>query len=58
MRNKGGFLVQVGEMVEEGKFKVKKFNVQNYYLWKMKMEDYLYREEYFPTIGKESKGIW
>ena len=28
--------------MEEGKFRVKKFNGQNYQLWKMQMEDYLY----------------
>jgi hypothetical protein len=39
---KRGFLVQVGAMVEDGKFRVEKFNGQNYQLWKMQMEDYLY----------------
>jgi hypothetical protein len=34
-RRKRGFLVRVGEMVEDGKFRVKKFNGQNYRLWKM-----------------------
>ena len=29
-------------MVVDGKFSVKKFNGQNYHLWKMQKEDYLY----------------
>ena len=32
----------MGAMAEEGKFRVDKFNGQNYQLWKMQMEDYLY----------------
>ena len=28
--------------MKEGKFRVDKFNGQNYQLWKMQMEDYLY----------------
>jgi len=31
-------------MAEEGTFMVKKFNDQNYQLWKMQMEDYLYQK--------------
>ena len=29
-------------MTEEGNFRVNKFNDQNYQLWKMQMEEYLY----------------
>jgi hypothetical protein len=38
---------QVGAMAEDGKFRVKKFNSQNYQLWKMQMEDYLYQKDLF-----------
>jgi hypothetical protein len=31
-----------GSNGEDGKFRVEKFNSQNYQLWKMHMEDYLY----------------
>jgi lipase chaperone LimK len=41
-RRKIRFLVRVGAMGEDGKFRVEKFNCQNYQLWKMQMEDYLY----------------
>ena len=40
-------------MEEEGKFRVEKFSVQNYKLWKMQMEDYLYQKDlYLPLGGK------
>jgi len=38
-------------MVEDGKFRVEKFNVQNYQLWKMQMEDYLYQKDLFLLLG-------
>ena len=45
-------------MEEEGKFRVKKFNVQNYQLWKMKIEDYLYQKDlYLPLGGKEKQSV-
>ena len=51
---KEGFLVRVGAMAEEGKFRVEKFNGQNYHLWKMKMEEYLYQKDlYLQLDGKE-----
>jgi hypothetical protein len=31
-------LVRVGPIMEDGKFRVEKFNGQNYQLWKMQME--------------------
>ena len=37
-------------MAEEGKFRVDKFNGQNYQLWKMQMEDYLY-----VSLGEKAK---
>ena len=43
-------------MAEDGKFRVEKFNGQNYQLWKMQMEDYLYQKDlYLPLGGKASK---
>ena len=43
-------------MAEDGRFKVEKINSQNYQLWKMQMEDYLYqRDLYQPLSGKEKK---
>jgi hypothetical protein len=47
----------VGEMVEDGKFKVEKFNGQNYQLWKMKMEDYLYQKDLFLPLGGITKKL-
>ena len=42
--------------MEEGKFRVKKFNDQNYQLWNMQMEDYLYQKDlYLPLGGKEKQ---
>ena len=43
-------------MVEDGKFRVEKFNDQNFPLWKMQMEDYLYQKDlYLPLSGKTKK---
>ena len=53
---KKGFLVRVGAMAEDGKFSVEKFNGQNFPLWKMQMEDYLYQKDlYLPLSGKTNK---
>ena len=52
---KGGFLVQVGAMVEEGKFRVNKFNRQNNPLWKMQMEDYMYQKDLYLPVGEKRK---
>lgn len=42
-------------MAEDGKFRVEKFNGQNFSLWKMQMEDYLYQKDlYVPLGGKEN----
>jgi hypothetical protein len=38
-------------MAEDGKFRVEKFNGQNYQLWKMQMEDYLYQKDLFLPLG-------
>jgi hypothetical protein len=51
-------LVQVGAMSKDGKFRVEKFNGQNYQLWKMQMEDYLYQKDLFlPFDGITKKSI-
>ena len=40
-------------MAEDGKFRVEKFNGQNFALWKMQMEYYLYQKDlYLPLSGK------
>jgi hypothetical protein len=48
----------VGAMLEDGKFRVDKFNHQNYQLWKMQMEDYLYQKDLFlPLEGIAKKMV-
>eukprot|EP00253_Pinus_taeda_P035535 PITA_35535 len=42
-------------MVEDGKFRVEKFNSQNFSLWKMKMEDYLYEKDLYLPLGRKTK---
>jgi hypothetical protein len=42
-------------MVEDEKFRVEKFNGQNYQLWKMQMEDYLYQKDLFLPLGGITK---
>jgi hypothetical protein len=42
----------VGAMEKDGKFKVEKFNDQNYQLWKMKMEDCLYHKDLFLPLDE------
>ena len=42
-------------MAEEGKFRVNKFNGQNYQLWKMQMEDYLYQKDLYLPLGRKAK---
>ena len=56
-RRKRGFLVQVGGMVKDGKFRVDKFNDQNYELWKIQMEDYLYHKDLFLPLGGITKNM-
>jgi hypothetical protein len=41
----------MGEMAEDGKFRVEKFNGQNCQLWKMQMEYYLYQKDLFLPLG-------
>jgi hypothetical protein len=45
----------VGAMSEDGKFRVEKFNGQNYQLWKMHMEDYLYQKDLFLPLSRVAK---
>jgi hypothetical protein len=45
----------VGAMSEDGKFRVEKFNGQNYQLWKMQMEDYLYQKDLFLPLSGVAK---
>ena len=40
--------------MEDGKFRVKKFNSQNYQLWKMQMEDYLYQKDLYLPLGRKA----
>jgi hypothetical protein len=47
----------VGAMAKDGKFRVKKFNDQNYQLWKMQMEDYLYQKDLFLPLGGVAKKL-
>ena len=42
-------------MEEEGNFRVEKFNGQNYQLWKMQMEDYLYQKDLYLSLGGKAK---
>jgi hypothetical protein len=47
----------VGAMEKYGKFRVEKFNDQNYQLWKMQMEDYLYHKNLFLPLGGIEKKL-
>ena len=42
-------------MAEEGNFRVDKFNDQNYQLWKMQMEEYLYQKDLYLSLGGKEK---
>ena len=42
-------------MAEEGKFMAEKCNGQNYQLWKMQMEDYLYQKDLYLPLGWKTK---
>jgi len=45
----------VGAIVEDGRFRFEKFNNQNYWLWKMKMEDYQYHTDMYLPLSRKSK---
>ena len=42
-------------MAEDGKFRVDKFNGENFLLWKMQMEDYLYQKDLYLTLSGKTK---
>eukprot|EP00253_Pinus_taeda_P033261 PITA_33261 len=42
-------------MAEDGKLRVEKFNGQNFSLWKMQMEDYLYQKDLYLPLGGKTK---
>ena len=48
-------MLRVGAMEEEGNFRVEKFNGQNYQLWKMQMEDYLYQKDLYLSLDEKAK---
>ena len=41
--------------MEDGKFRVEKFNSQNFSLWKMQMEDYMYQKDLYLPLGRKTK---
>ena len=43
----------MGARAEDGKFRVEKFNDQNFSLWKMQMEDYLYQKDFYLPLSKK-----
>ena len=44
-----------GSNGERRKFRVEKFNGQNYHLWKMQMEEYLYQKDLYLPLGGKAK---
>ena len=44
-------------MAKEGKFRVKKFNGQNYQFYMMQMEDYLYQKDLYMSLGGKAKQL-
>ena len=42
-------------MVEDRKFRVEKFNGQNFPLWKMQMEDSLYQKDLYLPLSRKKK---
>jgi len=42
-------------MAEDGRFRVEKINNQNYQLWKMQMEDYLYQKDLYLPLSRNIK---
>eukprot|EP00253_Pinus_taeda_P025835 PITA_25835 len=41
-------------MAKDGKFRVEKFSGQNFSLWKMQMEDYLYQKDLYLPLGEKT----
>ena len=48
-------MVRVGAMEEDGRFRVETFNGQNYQLWKMQMEDYMYQRDLYLPLSRKTK---
>ena len=44
-------------MAKEGKFRVDKFNGQNYQLWNIQMEDYLYQNDMYMSLSRKAKKL-
>ena len=44
-------------MADKGKLKVENFNGQNFQLWKMKMEDYLYQKDLWWSLEGKTKKL-
>ena len=44
-----------GAMPDEGKLRVDRFNGQNFQLWKIQMEDYLYQKDLWKPLEEKSK---
>ena len=42
-------------MADEGKLRVDRFNGQNFHLWKMQMEDYLYQKDLWKPLEGKTK---
>jgi hypothetical protein len=42
-------------MADEGKLRVDRFNGQNFQLWKMQMEDYLYQKDLWKPLEGKAK---
>ena len=42
-------------MADEGKLRVDKFNGQNFQLWKMQMQDYLYQKDLWKSLEGKTK---
>ena len=44
-------------MADDGKFRVEKFNGQNFAMWKMQMEDYLYQKDLYVPLSRKTKKL-
>ena len=45
----------MGEIAEDVKFRVEKFNDQNFPLWKMQIEDYLYQKDLYLPLSRKKE---
>ena len=43
--------------MEDGRFRVEKFNDENYQLWKMHMEDYIYQRDLYEPLSRKAKKL-